>query len=300
MAVERSGLPPGYAAGAPLPWWGKVGVKLALAALRLPRDGLRRIGIGRHSFIADDPSRLLDEPAGHVARYRALTGRVPVSVLELGPGRMVARAPAYAALGCREVWFADVEDDAPQDVAAYARVAALAAGRGWAAPDLSAAKDRAAALAACGARLLIGPEALAAIPAGSVDLIISDVALEHVRRAALPGLLAELRRISAPGALGRHAVDFHDHVGAGLNTLRFSPQFWEGEWVGRSGLYVNRLGLGALLGAFARAGFPVTSVTEALAWPAPPPGAAHIHPELRDTPAGDLIAFARIETRLPA
>jgi len=297
MAVRTVGLPPGYAAGADFPWWGKVGVKLALAALRLPRDGLRRIGIGRHSFVPDDPARLLDEPAGHIARYRALTGRAPAVVLELGPGRMVARAPAYAALGAQKIWFVDVEDDAPAEVSAYARVARLAADRGWAAPDLSAAADREAALAACGARFLVGPEALAAIPAGSVDLILSDVALEHVRLAALPGLVAELRRISAPGALGRHAVDFHDHVGGALNTLRFSPGFWESDWVARSGLYVNRMGLGAMQAAFAEAGF-ATEVTDALAWAAPPPGAERIHPALRGTPAEDLIAFARIETRV--
>lgn len=287
--------PAGYAAGAPLPWWVKVAVKLTTSALHLPRDGLRRLGLNRHTFIADDPDRLVDEPARHVARFRALTGRAPRSVLEIGPGRMVARAPAYAALGCENIWFADVEDDAPGDVAAYRRVAALAAERGWPAPDLTAATTRDAALSACGARLLIGPDALAAIPAGAVDLVVSDVVLEHVRRDALAGLLAGLARVSAPGGLGRHAIDFHDHVGGGLNTLRFAPGFWESAWVGRSGLYVNRLGLGAMVAAFQGAGF-AAEVTERLVWPAPPPGAGAIHADLAATPAEDRTAFARLET----
>ncbi|WP_431283733.1 hypothetical protein ACQW02_02655 [Humitalea sp. 24SJ18S-53] len=288
--------PAGYAAGAPLPWWVKVAVKLATAAVHLPRDGLRRLGLNRHTFIADDPDRLVDEPARHVARFRALTGRAPRSVLEIGPGRMVARAAAYAALGCEQIWFADVEDDAPTDVAAYQRVAALAAERGLPAPDLSGAGTRDAALAACGARLLIGPDALAAIPDGAVDLVISDVVLEHVRRDALPGLLAALARVSAPGGLGRHAIDFHDHVGGALNTLRFSPGFWESAWVGRSGLYVNRMGLGAMVAAFQAAGF-AAEVTERLVWPGAPPGAAKIHASLHATPAEDRVAFARVETR---
>ena len=234
--------------------------------------------------------------ARHVARCVALTGRKPRSVLEIGPGRMVARAAAYSALGCDQIWFADVEDDAPADVAAYRRVALLAAERGLPAPDLAAATTRDAALAACGARLLIGADALAAIPDGAIDLVISDVVLEHVRRDALPGLLAGLARVSAPGALGRHAIDIHDHVGGGLNTLRFAPGFWESAWVGRSGLYVNRMGLGAMVAAFQAAGFSA-EVTERLVWPAPPPGAARIHPALSATPAEDLVAFARVETR---
>ncbi|WP_376098419.1 methyltransferase domain-containing protein [Roseomonas sp. CCTCC AB2023176] len=216
-------------------------------------------------------------------------------MLELGPGRLVTRAPAYAALGCGPVWFADVEDDAPGDPAAYARVADLARAAGLPAPSIAAARTREEALAACGARLLLGgTEVLAAIPDGSVDLVISDVVLEHVRRDALAGLLSELRRISSPEALGTHAVDFHDHVGGALNTLRFPPWFWDGGLGARSGLYVNRLGLSAIEAAFSAAGF-ATRPVEVRRWPAPPPGAAAAHPAIRRRAEDDLVAFARLE-----
>jgi hypothetical protein len=293
--VRSDLVPPDYAAGAPLPWWAKMATKLAIAALRLPHAALRGLGVNRHSFVHEAESRVLGEPMAHVARFVALHGRPPRGVLELGPGRLVTRAAAYAALGCGPIWFVDVEDDAPQDPAAYARVADLARAAGLPAPALDGLPDRAAMLAACDARQLIGGTAvMEAIPPASVELVISDVALEHVRRDALPGLLAALRRVSAPASLGIHAVDFHDHVGGALNTLRFPPRFWEGRLVGRSGLYVNRLGLSQIRAAFAEAGF-TTRLTDLRHWPAPPPGAEKAHPALR-RPAEDApIAFARFE-----
>ncbi|MBP0493514.1 hypothetical protein [Roseomonas indoligenes] len=292
---HRTVVPPGYAAGSRLPWRAKLALKLAIAALRLPAGALRRAGVNRHSFVADAETRLVREPADHVARFAALHGRPPRGVLELGPGRLVTRAATYAALGCGPVWFADVEEDAPREAAPYAAAAAMARAAGLPAPDLSGAADRGAALAACDAHYLIGgTDALATIPDGAVELVLSDVVLEHVRRDALAGLLAALRRVSAPVSLGVHAVDFHDHIGGALNTRRFAPRFWEGPLVARSGLYVNRLGLSQFRAAFAEAGF-TTRVMQTRLWPAPPAGAEAAHPAVQRPAEDDLIAFARIE-----
>lgn len=288
--------PPGYAAGAPLPWWAKFAAKLVLAPVP-PR--LRRVvGIGRHSFLALDPSHLIETPINHAARSAEAAGRAPRSVLEVGPGRMVARAPVWAALCEGAVWFADAEDDAPREPAAYLAAAEGARARGLAPPAWPDGASHEAILAACRARLLIGQGALAAIPPGSVDLIVADVVLEHVRADLLAPLLAALRRAAAPGALARFGVDFHDHFGGALRQLRFAPGFWESRWVGRSGLYTNRIGLSGMLAAMREAGF-VASVTERVEWDAPPPGAAAQHGSLRREAADDLVAFAMIEARAP-
>ncbi|WP_168047008.1 methyltransferase domain-containing protein [Falsiroseomonas frigidaquae] len=290
-------VPVGYAAGAPAPWWLKFGVKLVLGALPVPPGAWRAIGLRRHSFDALDPARLVEPLSWRAGRFQAVAGRAPRSVLEVGPGAMVLRAPIAAALGFGPVWYLDVEDAAPRDLAPYRAAAEAARQAGLVPPDLSACTSREDVLAACNARLLVGgPEALAAVPAGSVDLVFSEVALEHVRREALAPLLAALRRVTAPGGLGLHAVDFHDHLGGRLRHLTFRPEFWDGRAVARAGLYCNQLGLSQFLAAFAAAGFRARA-SHRLVWPLPllPPGGAH--PDIGRAPEDDRICHAALEVR---
>jgi hypothetical protein len=290
-------VPRGYARGMPLPWWAKLGLKLALAGLGLHGARARRLGFAEPSFGAEDPARLLDGPMAWMRRAEAVLGRPPRSLLELGPGRMVLRAPVLAGLGFRRIWYADPADSAPMDPAPYRAAAAAARARGIPVPDLEDCLDRAAILARCNARLLTGgPGMLAAIPDGSIDLVVSEVVLEHVRREDLAPLLAQLRRVTAPRGLGLHWIDFHDHLGGGLQHLRLSDGFWASPLVGRAGIYVNRLGLSAMVSRFRRAGFAVT-VPEAMAWPSRPSGPRRPHPEAMRPAADDLICHALLETR---
>ncbi|MGX9966846.1 methyltransferase domain-containing protein [Roseomonas sp. F4] len=290
-------VPPGYASGARAPWWLKLGVKLVLGALPVPAAAWRRLGLRRHSFDALEPGRLVDPLRWRVERFRSLTSRAPRTLLEVGPGAMVLRAPIAAALGLGPIWYLDVEDAAPRDLAPYRAAAEAARAAGLTPPDLSACASREDVLAACGARLLVGgPARLAEVPAGSVDLTFSEVALEHVRKADLAPLLAALRRVAAPGGVGLHAVDFHDHLGGRLRHLAFGPGFWEGPAVARAGLYCNQLGLSQFLAAFQAAGFAATT-PHRLVWPLPmlPPGGAH--PALDRAPEDDRICHAAIEVR---
>lgn len=290
-------VPPGYAAGAHVPWWVKFAVKLALGTLPVPAGAWRAIGLRRHSFDALDPARMVEPLAWRVRRFQAVTGAAPRSVLEVGPGAMVLRAPIAAALGLGPICYLDVEDAAPRDLAPYRAAAKAARQAGLLPPDLSGCASRADVLAACNARLLVGgAAALAVLPAGSVDLVFSEVALEHVRRDALAPLLAALRRVQAPGGLGIHAVDFHDHLGGRLRHLAFDPAFWDGRAVAQAGLYCNQLGLSQFLAAFAAAGFSAHA-SHRLVWRLPvlPPGGAH--PAIGRAPEDDRICHAALEVR---
>jgi SAM-dependent methyltransferase len=233
--------------------------------------------------------------AERVARATALSGRAPRSVLEVGPGAMVRRAPIAAALGLGPIWYLDVEDDAPRDVEPYRRAAQAARDAGLTPPDLAGCATREDVFRVCNARYLLGgTEALRAVPDGSVDLVFSEVVLEHVRRDAFAPLLAALRRVTAADGVGLHGVDFHDHLGGKLRHLQFAPAFWEGAAVGRAALYCNRLGLSEMLVALRAAGFDATAPRR-LVWDVPPlpPGGAH--PALRRDPADDRVCFAEIE-----
>lgn len=290
-------VPPGYARGVPAPWWLKLGTKLTLAAVGLHGARARALGIAEPSFTTMEPGRLFDGPELWMRRARAVLGRQPRALLELGPGRMVLRAPVLAGMGFGRIWYADPVDSAPTGPEPYRAAAEMALARGVPAPDLSGAADRSAVLARCDATLLTGgPEALSAIPDGSVDLVVSEVVLEHVRREDMAPLLAQIRRVTAPDGIGLHWVDFHDHLGGGLQHLRFSDAFWASPLVGRAGIYVNRLGLSALLSRFRRAGFAV-AVPHAMAWDERPPAPDRPHPDAARPSADDLICHALLETR---
>jgi SAM-dependent methyltransferase len=289
--------PPGLARGAPVPWWAKLGLKLGLAALGLHGARARALGLARPSFEAASPAKLVGAPQGWLDRAEALMGRRPRTMLEIGPGAMVVRAPVLAALGARRIWFVDPADSAPTALAPYGAAAAAAKAQGLVPPDLSGCTDRSAVLARSGATLLIGgPAALAGIPDGAIDLVVSEAVLEHVRREDLAPLLRQLRRVTAPDGVGLHFIDFQDHLGGGLQHLRFSDAFWASPLVGRAGVYVNRLGLSAMVGRFRHAGFAVT-VAEAVVWDRRPAGPARPHPEGMRPAADDLVARAALEVR---
>jgi SAM-dependent methyltransferase len=289
--------PAGLARGAPVPWWVKLGVKLGLAAIGIHGARARAFGLARPSFDATAPAKLVGGPAGWMQRAEAIMGRRPRTVLEIGPGAMVVRAPVLHGLGARRIWYVDPADSAPTALAPYRAAAAAAQAQGLPAPDLTGCADRGAALARCGATLLIGgPGALASIPDGAVDLVVSEAVLEHVRREDIAPLLQQLRRVTAPDGVGLHFIDFQDHLGGGLQHLRFSDAFWASPLVGRAGVYVNRLGLSAMVSRFHRAGFAVT-VAEAVVWEKRPTGPAKPHPEAMRPAADDLVARAAIEVR---
>ena len=210
---------------------------------------------------------------------------------------MVVRAPVLAGLGLEHVWFVDPADAAPTAAGAYRAVASLARSHGVPVADLTGCADRTAVLQRCRATLLVGgPAALAAIPDGAIDLVVSEAVLEHVRRDDLGPLLAQLRRVTAADGIGIHRIDFQDHLGGGLQHLRFSDAFWASPVVGRAGIYVNRLGLSAMVGRFRHAGFRV-EVPEATVWGRRPAGPARPHPEAMRPAADDLVARAVLEVR---
>ena len=297
VSFQEHPVPPGFAAGAPLPWWIKLGVKLAMGTLPVPPRAWRAVGLRRHSFSASESRRLVPPLQRAVARANALLGRAPRSVLEIGPGAMVRRAPIAAALGLGPILYLDVEDDAPHDLAPYRMAAEAAWAAGLTPPDLSGCATREDVLAACGARLMLGgSDMLDRIPDGSFDLVFSEVVLEHVRRDAMAPLLRALRRVTAPDGVGLHGVDFHDHLGGRLRQLGFSPGFWESRAVDRAALYNNRLGLSEMLEHFVGAGFEAEA-PERLVWAAPPLPARGIHPKLRRRAEDNRICQAQIEVR---
>ena len=192
--------------------------------------------------------------------------------LELGPGRTPNVAIALALLGARDVSSIDVRsppeltpaavDDTLAALRAGGSAARLREGASLTADDLTsrAERVRSGELPVTfgqydGARL--------AAPEGRYDLAISKSVLEHVAADSVAPLLADLFRVSAPGALMSHWIDFRDHMrivsdsetkGDWLDALAY-PEWLYRLMYSKRIVAVNRLRHREWRSAFAAAGF---------------------------------------------
>ena len=143
---------------------------------------------------------------------------------------------------------------------------------------------------------------------GSVDVVLSKSVLEHVRRALVRPLLAEMFRVLRPGGVMVHIIDLRDHlhiVGDGevtgdwLDALRYSDRLFDAMFANRS-TYINRLRLGEWRTAFAAAG--LTMEVEHCDLFELPPGldAGRFHSRYRTTPEADLsVGYLTVGARRP-
>jgi hypothetical protein len=81
--------------------------------------------------------------------------------------------------------------------------------------------------------------------------------LEHIRHSEFTPGVRELRRLLVTDGCVSHQVDLKDHLGGGLNNLRFPSQWWEADWLARSGFYTNRIRFSEMMRVFAVEGFNV-------------------------------------------
>jgi hypothetical protein len=188
----------------------------------------------------------------HLARFAQARGceGPPGAVLELGTGWYPIVPIGLALAGAREVTTLDVSPLADVDrtrraLELYTRW--LDSGRlaralpvidpASAERALSAASERLPAsaaelLARVGVRALVGDARATGLPDGAIDLIVSNNTLEHIPLRALGQVMAELRRVAAPGAVMDHFVDISDHYAhfdrsiTEFNYLRYPPPLW--------------------------------------------------------------------------
>ena len=272
-----------------VPWWGKLGLKLALSRAPISYDLWKRVGIFRHGDMTD-PERAISAFSAHFNRARAaVTLPEPFTMLELGAGDSVLSAGVARAFGAGHSFLVDVGAFADRDPALFYALAdvlqSFDGARELGLPDDS---DLEAILKALNATYLTnGVASLARVPDGSVDLIWSSVVLEHVLRDEFDALAVECARILAPGGVMSHAVDLRDHLGGGLNNLRFSPERWESAAWRNAGFYTNRMSQTEVVAAFERQGFKTVHL-ESRRWPKPPIARRKMHPYFGDRRLDDM------------
>jgi hypothetical protein len=245
-----------------LPWWAKMGAKLGLARLPVPYGFWKQLGIFRHGEMMV-PERAIAAFRNH---FEDATKRGGASdgfqSLELGPGDSVLSGFAARAYGAERAWLVDAGSFAETDVESCRRTIELLASEGRPLPPISAPTLQGAMAEANVVYLTEGTRSFTAIPDHCIQFFWSQVVLEHVHRAELPSLLRELRRVLAPNAIGIHSIDFRDHLGGGLNNLRFPDDIWETEKFRDSGFYTNRIRPREMIGLMEEAGFSVEVISE--------------------------------------
>jgi SAM-dependent methyltransferase len=101
------------------------------------------------------------------------------------------------------------------------------------------ARDAGELLGRVGVRALVGDARASGLPAGCVELFVSNNTLEHIPPEMLAQLMAEFARLAAEGAVMDHFVDLSDHYAhfdgsiTEFNYLRYSDRVWR--------LFNNRL-----------------------------------------------------------
>lgn len=253
-----------------IPWWAKLGFKLALSKLPLPYVFWRRLGLFRHGNM-DDPARAI---RAFEKYYReALThGSVPsdFSSLELGPGDSILAGVVARAYGASAVWLVDAGYFADTSVQACQATSRQLLSQGRVLPSIEQANDLTEILSQLNINYLTrGTRSLSEVPDASIDFFWSQVVLEHVPRDEFPEFLRQLRRVAKLGAVGVHSIDFRDHLSDRLNNLRFSREQWEGAFFRNGGFYTNRLRPREMLSMFTEAGFAVEVLAETR-WPKMP------------------------------
>ena len=254
---------------------------MVLARLPVSYAVWKRLSLFEHGAM-DRPEAAIDTFTGHARTAGVLvdgTLRAPMQValpgsgftfVELGPGDSVAAAMVGRALGATRSWLVDAGAFATTSAQAYERLADALRARGLAVDTQDRPLERATVLDACNSRYLVqGVDSLAEIPASSVDYMFSNAVLEHIPAEDFDRMIAEWVRVLRPGGVALHRVDLRDHLGGGLDNLRFSDALWNSPLFRRSGFYTNRIRFRDMIDRFQSAGFMV-EVPKCARWKAVP------------------------------
>lgn len=270
-----------------IPWWIKLGAKIALSRLPFGYSVWQRIGLFRHGQM-DSPHyaiRVFDDHIRRVGFSGQLAGR---TVMELGPGDSAATALIAKAHGARAI-LVDVGPYIRGDLEPYRRLAEALSEQGLNAPPLDDCRSIEEMLSRCDARYLTnGLASLRTLESGAVDVIFSQAVLEHVRKHEFLETMRECRRILKHDGRCSHQVDLRDHFNGALNNLRFGERRWETEPFVSAGFYTNRLRLAEILDATKAAGFD-TQDLDVRRWTSLPTSRHKLAPEFRNLPDEDLL-----------
>ena len=240
-----------------IPWRLKILLKIILA--RLPfniHTFWRNLGMFRHgnmdstSYVISNFFNLLNHAALNSQKCDGL------SFLEVGAGDSIGSGVVASAFGMKP-YIIDVDAFATKDIEFYKNII-----RELDNPILDISENDFISYEQMIKKLDItyltnGTSSFEKINNNSINIIISQACLEHVRKKEFKFFMDENYRVCKKGALSIHSIDFKDHLDYSLNNLRFSEGFWESEFISSSGFYTNRLRYCDMKEVFLKSGFEI-------------------------------------------
>lgn len=281
-----------------VPWWMRIGVKIVLARLPIPYGFWKRLHLFEHGDM-NQPQRSLDNFLKHAEMAVILESKSDFPqfkardnefvVLEIGPGDSLFSALIAHALGASSTWLVDAGAYAERDTLAYCNLAELLREKGADILFDVNSMQLSEILKLCGAKYLTqGVESLAEIPNASVDYCFSNAVLEHVPKTDFSVMIGEMARLMKPAGVIVHRVDLKDHLGGGLNNLRFNESRWESALFRNSGFYTNRIRFNEMVTSFENAGF-TCNVQRTERWPRLPLPRHKMNESFQKLPDEDLL-----------
>jgi SAM-dependent methyltransferase len=243
-----------------IPWPIKIAAKIVISRIPSNYRLWQRLGIFKHGFM-EQPAYAYQVFKKHYDRVSFTRQGKGFVSLELGPGDSLFSALIQRANGGAYTYLVDVGPFAIDDISQYQHMRSFLVEKGYAVPDITEMSSLDQLLNICDASYLTkGLASLREIPDKTVDFIWSQAVLEHIRLHDFAAILNELRRVIRPDGVCSHRIDLTDHLGGGLNNLRFSRRIWESEFMANSGFYTNRIRYLEMLELFSQAGFTVDVV----------------------------------------
>jgi hypothetical protein len=188
---------------------------------------LQRYVTGSVALTEEVFERKLAQCHRHLESYRSQHGDLPRHVLELGTGWYPIVPLGLVKAGVERVTTFDVNP-----LCDLARAHAALERFGSAVQADPTAATAAELLEPLGVQLLVRDVRDSGLEPNSVDLFVSNNTLEHIPPATLSEIMAEFRRLAAPGAVMDHFIDMSDHYAhfdptiTEYNYLRYSDRRW--------------------------------------------------------------------------
>jgi SAM-dependent methyltransferase len=239
------------------PWYVRLVAKVFLSRLPFSYGWWSRFGLFRHGAM-DDFSYAWEVLQKHTSELKKSKGW---RGLELGPGDGLLSAFLVPVLGSSGLTLVDAGDFSHKDVEQYRKQISRFSEvfPDASVIDFSEESDMDVILNSVGCSYHVnGLKSLQLLESNSFDLIYSQAVLEHVRRFEFEDMMLECYRLLHPDGIMSHVVDYKDHLGGGLNHMRFSSELWERDWFAEeSGFYTNRMRMSEMIFICRGIGFDV-------------------------------------------